>query len=228
VTVLAPVFSRAHKLARPLSGIVIGLGLSAVGLEVAARVTKPGGAIATTAERVNYASHEHDAAGFHDREHSLRKPPGVHRLIVLGDSFTMGEWVPLDELFVTRLERSLNARPGGGSVELVNLALGGMDTTQEVALLRRTGLAYEPVAIFPLLLELTDDHPLRDVHGEIAEACGRLGIPSVDLFEVLRGQQARRLWVAPHDSHPNAIANELVVPALEEFVVKAGLVPATR
>jgi hypothetical protein len=81
------------------------------------------------------------------------------------------------------------------------------------------------VAIFPLLLDLGEGHPLRDVYQEVAQTCEELGIPSVDLFEVFRGQDAESLWVAPRDSHPNARANALVTPALMRFVVEAGLAP---
>jgi hypothetical protein len=318
---------RSRRALRALAGLGLGLALAVAGLEVAARSTAGRRPAEPAAERVNYARLEQNSAGFHDREHTLAKPQGVHRLIVLGDSFTMGEWVPLEELFVTRLERALNESPGARPAEVISLALGGMDTRQEVTLLRRQGLAYAPdavllvffvndatnldsnpavvrrlaaeleqrrpplggwsvaldrlhewwvrrrvtrtmlrdyrdsffgspdqqlqwerckkalaglkrlsiehrfavgVAIFPLLLDLSDGHPLRGVYREVARTCEQLGIPAVDLFDVFRGQQAESLWVAPRDSHPNARANALVVPALERFVVEAGLVPPPR
>lgn len=55
-----------------------------------------------------------NAHGFHDRERAERKPPGTWRVIALGDSMTEALQVPLDETFVSILERRLKRpRPSG-------------------------------------------------------------------------------------------------------------------
>lgn len=67
------------------------------------------------------------------------KPPGVRRVVVLGDSTAWG-WGVDDEAMWTRLvEREL-----GPAVELVNLAVPGYGTDQELWALERAGLAYQP------------------------------------------------------------------------------------
>jgi hypothetical protein len=84
------------------------------------------------------------------------------------------------------------------------------------------------VAIFPLLMDLGPDHPLLDVYERVAETCTQAGLPCVDLFPVFAGRDADELWVAPDDAHPNRLANELVVPALERFLTSEGLVPRVQ
>jgi hypothetical protein len=67
------------------------------------------------------------------------KPAGVQRVIVLGDSTSWG-WGVDDERMWTRLvEREL-----GAGVELINLAVPGYGTDQELWVLEREGQRYEP------------------------------------------------------------------------------------
>ena len=48
--------------------------------------------------------------GLRDVEHQYAKPPGVFRILVLGDSFVEAMHVPLESTFPRRLEERLNAR----------------------------------------------------------------------------------------------------------------------
>lgn len=73
--------------------------------------------------------------GIRDREHSVAKPAGVYRIVVVGDSIAFGycndsEDVPIDRVFPHLLEERLN-RDGGGRYEVVNLAVSGDDSRQE-------------------------------------------------------------------------------------------------
>ncbi len=75
------------------------------------------------------------------------KPAGVKRVVVLGDSTAWG-WGVDDERAWTRLvEREL-----GGAVELINLAVPGYGTDQELWTLERAGLAYEPDVVLLALV----------------------------------------------------------------------------
>jgi GDSL-like Lipase/Acylhydrolase family len=67
----------------------------------------------------------------------------VERVVVLGDSFTWGAGVDFDDAYPQRLERALSRRRGGG-VEVVNLALPGFKTDDELAVLEKQGLALAP------------------------------------------------------------------------------------
>src|SRR5262245_26253466 len=54
--------------------------------------------------------------GWRDHDYTVAKPPGVTRILVLGDSYVQALQVPLDSTFHKQLERRLNAhaRPGHG------------------------------------------------------------------------------------------------------------------
>lgn len=84
-----------------------------------------------------------NSAGFRDVERAVPKPAGVRRVAVLGDSVAAGYGVAeTPELFVPQLERRLRA--GLGELEVLNLAVAGYHTLQEVETLRELGLACEP------------------------------------------------------------------------------------
>lgn len=87
--------------------------------------------------------------GMRDDEISLKKPPNTYRIVVLGDSITMGWGVPQDKLYPTQLENRLNTQsldgfPPNMRYEVLNLGVGNYNTVQEVASLRKIGLQFEP------------------------------------------------------------------------------------
>ncbi len=81
--------------------------------------------------------------GFRDVEHELAKPPGVRRLLVLGDSFTAATQVRLEGSYPRLLQRLLDER-AAQPWEVISLAVSGWGTAQEWLALRRYGLAYAP------------------------------------------------------------------------------------
>jgi len=81
------------------------------------------------------------------------------------------------------------------------------------------------LVLFPVLVELHADHGLRDVYAEVEAACAELDVPYHSLLPAFFGRDGPSLWVSPVDAHPNAEANGLVVPPLEAFLVRAGIVP---
>jgi lysophospholipase L1-like esterase len=84
-----------------------------------------------------------NSLGFRDREHPVEKPPGALRVLVLGDSIAAGLKIADDrDVFPSVLERLL--REGGVPAEVLNFAVSGYNTQQEVETLRARGLAYRP------------------------------------------------------------------------------------
>lgn len=75
------------------------------------------------------------------KEYALVKPAGTYRIIVLGDSVTLGHGVGDDETFSALLEQEL-AR--AGPTEVLNMGVSGFGTAEELTQLRQVGLAYEP------------------------------------------------------------------------------------
>lgn len=80
--------------------------------------------------------------GFRGREYVIDKPDGVFRIVVIGDSIAFGNGLDAGEAFPTVLENKY--RSAGKNVEVLNLALGGYDTLQEIATLEEIGLSFKP------------------------------------------------------------------------------------
>lgn len=93
-----------------------------------------------------------NAAGLRaDRDYARPKPQGVHRLLLLGDSQTFGQGVPLEQTFGELVAAEL-ARRSGRAVEAINLGVDGYNTVQEAAALRAKGLSYEPDCVALLFI----------------------------------------------------------------------------
>jgi lysophospholipase L1-like esterase len=84
-----------------------------------------------------------NALGFRERRLPSPKPPGVLRVVALGDSFTQGYGVEEHDAWPRRLEAVLDARDGGRH-EVVNLGVPGANPRDYVSHLQDPGLAYEP------------------------------------------------------------------------------------
>ncbi len=84
--------------------------------------------------------------GFRDREHSLKKPPGTYRIAILGDSFTEGLQVRLEDTFGAVLEHELATCPAfrARSVEVFNFGVSNYGTAQELLTLRDRVWQTEP------------------------------------------------------------------------------------
>jgi len=81
--------------------------------------------------------------GFRDVDHAIAKPPGVYRIVVLGDSIAAGLHVDrYEDIFPPVLEKLLTER--GLKSEVINLAVSGYNTQQEVEMLTEKGLRYHP------------------------------------------------------------------------------------
>jgi lysophospholipase L1-like esterase len=76
---------------------------------------------------------------------TLRKEPGVVRIVALGDSFTWGDKIATsDSTWPAQLERDLRSAPGGREVEVINLGQKGYTTVNEAESLRRLGWQFDP------------------------------------------------------------------------------------
>lgn len=84
-----------------------------------------------------------NSAGMREsREYGFAKPPGVVRIIGVGDSGMFGWAIHQGNTFMDILEDSLQERPG--SYEVLNMAVPGYSTFQEVETVAAKGLAYDP------------------------------------------------------------------------------------
>jgi hypothetical protein len=82
-------------------------------------------------------------AGMRDRERATAKDQNVFRILLLGDSFMEALQVPFDSAFPSRLEQALPALRGKRT-EVVNAAVGGWGTDDQLRYLTEYGLGYKP------------------------------------------------------------------------------------
>jgi len=98
-----------------------------------------------------------NSRGYRDRERAVAKPPGVRRVVSLGDSFAWGASVEFEDAYPQRLERGLSRRRRE-TWEVVNLALPGMNTVDHAAQLADEGMAYGPdVVLLGYVLNDSED-----------------------------------------------------------------------
>lgn len=81
-----------------------------------------------------------NAEGFRDDDYELDKGDR-HRVVLLGDSLTLGWGVAKEETFEHRLELALNELQ---PTDVINLGVGNYNTTQEVNLFLDKGLKFSP------------------------------------------------------------------------------------
>jgi hypothetical protein len=115
--------------------------------------------------------------GYRDLERTPAKPSGVHRVVLLGDSFTWGASVLFDDAYGQRLERGL-VRARGEPWEVVNLAVPGMNTVGEAAQLASEGFGYAPdVVVLGYVLNDSEDESAAEARRAADWLADRAGRP---------------------------------------------------
>ncbi len=142
--------------------------------------------------------------GIRDYEYPLEKPDGTFRIGVLGDSVAFGyctptESLPIEKTFPKLLEKRLNAPvlPGHQKVEVINLAVSGYDTLQEVEFLRTKGLAFDPdLILVGYCLNDSVESSTELLAFRDHESWGALAVLGARAIEsaVLRSHAVRAFW----------------------------------
>lgn len=141
-----------------------------------------------------------------DREHTLEKPAGVKRAVVIGDSVAAGFFVSLDDSFPRVLEHLLASSGDANRWEVVTLARSGYSTSQELVLLEDEAFTYRPdVIIWSYVLNDPADPIFHNANGQLGRYYTHPGIHIVHLFRRIsfrfrEGLRAIRLH-APDEFH---------------------------
>lgn len=81
--------------------------------------------------------------GYRDYDHSLEKPEGWKRIVIIGDSVAQGLWINDDsKIYSVVMEKALQSM--GHKVEVMNFGVSGYNTQQEVETLIDKGLQFDP------------------------------------------------------------------------------------
>jgi lysophospholipase L1-like esterase len=113
-----------------------------------------------------------NSRGMRDAEHERARPPGVQRILVLGDSWTFGVGVELESTWPRRLEEVLER--DGHAVDVMNAGVPGDGTYEEA-------IRYARLRDLEHDLVLVGFYPVNDVHEDYQ-------------------RYARHRWL--HDLHP--------------------------
>ncbi len=87
-----------------------------------------------------------NSLGLRDVERPAAKPAGAFRVLVLGDSITLGAGLPLESTYPKVMERALaGSAPGAASaIEVWNAGVIGYNAAQQAAWFERHGVALAP------------------------------------------------------------------------------------
>lgn len=101
--------------------------------------------------------------GMRDHEPLPNETPALFRIVALGDSFTFGLGVPVEDAYPKVLEKLLNGTaPDGVRYEVLNLAVPGYSTRDEALALRYNGLQWRPkLVILGYCLNDPETRPLQ-------------------------------------------------------------------
>jgi hypothetical protein len=105
----------------------------------------------------------YNSEGWRDLEHTVKKPEGVFRILVLGDSFMEANSVELNDAFHRRVEQL--ARAAGSNTEVINMSVAGYGTLQEYLVYRDIGQLYQPDLV---LLAFFDGNDVNNNSFELA------------------------------------------------------------
>ncbi len=123
--------------------------------------------------------------GMRDRDYERTRPSAVRRIVVLGASYVVGSGVGDGKNFESLLEDRLNgdAPAGGPRYEFLNFAVPGYTVVQQLALLDRKVLDFEPDAMW---FVAHPDESLDIVNHLVKMVRAGVAMPYPELDEVLR------------------------------------------
>lgn len=176
-----------------------------------------------------YLGTRFNTAGMRDRERSFAKPPGVYRVACIGDSITLGLYVPQRENFASRLEEMLIANPPSPGVvyEVLNFGVTGYNIAQSAANLTLHAMKYAPdLVIYSYCLNDPSEYSLE--FSALRNGAGRVDRRYLDEV-ILQPQEwaghlrlyrlARYAWFAESDAwgRCGATSARFAAPAVAEW-----------
>ncbi len=180
----APCSARLFRVAAVVLGLLAGLGAVEIAGRLALGFDPPPAWAQAFAGEAGYELHpgetyvymsangefstvvHHNSRGLRDVEHDLATPPGIFRVLLLGDSFAEAQEVLLEESFPRRMEGLLNETVAGTMrIEVINAGHSGLGTTQEYLYYQHEGRHYRPdLVLLGVYLgnDLIDNHEPLD------------------------------------------------------------------
>lgn len=161
------------------------------------------------------------------REYGVPRPPGVRRVLLLGDSFTFGFGVEDHEVASAVLEDQLNARPGAPRTEVLNLGVSGFGQAEELVTFGERGRAYQPDAVVVLYFDNDiGNNAVAQLYGVGTDGrvtrTGNAYLPGAKLQERLYAIAPVR-WLFEHSEAWNLVRNRLSALVQNALLERQGL-----
>jgi lysophospholipase L1-like esterase len=101
-----------------------------------------------------------NSQGYRDDEHAPGKVHDRLRILILGDSITLGDSLADDEIYPRRLGARL-----GSKVEIIAMARDGWSTADQLAAFKREGLSYAPDMVVVAIVTNDPEPPSTEPSG---------------------------------------------------------------
>lgn len=158
-----------------------------------------------------------------EREYSHLRPPGVKRIVVLGDSMAAGQFVSNSDRFSELLERRV------ANLEVINLALEGSGTDQQVLLYEHLGLEFEHDAVMVLPFLQNSRRNMVEARESIDRKTGRRVLRPKPRFELVNGQLVLRNVPVPESMSEAELqargGGEVARPGLQRLKARIARLP---
>lgn len=99
-----------------------------------------------------------NAQGFRYNELSPKKAPDEKRILFLGDSITLNNYLPEEETFTKRAEKIVNEGSKNNQYKFINAGVEDIGITEELEILKEDGLSIKPNVVV-LNFYLNDSRP---------------------------------------------------------------------
>ena len=157
--------------------------------------------------------------GLRDREYGP-KEPGEFRIALLGDSFTMGTAVDMDETLSRLLEKNLKANPQFANVTVINLGTGGTGPWQQAGILRDRGFPLQPDLVIQQLFLGNDLGDTLAHYGKTPRAYTPAWHDRVRQFQHMRYVQYRvDRWLEIHSRGYYALREAVGLANFQRYVL---------
>lgn len=143
------------------------------------------------------AFYETNSRGFRGPEVPLEPVPGEWRMIVTGDSVSMGTGIALEDAYPAQAERIL--RDQGVHVDVINVSLAGLHASAAVSRARELGMPYRPsVVVYGVTVNDVEDagvYRFSTVHRDFSRnLLDRFLVEIGSLRDVLAPAPGSYLW----------------------------------
>lgn len=189
-----------------LVAALLSTAVALIGIEVTIRVLERRPR-STWSDRPTLFFMPSSATDMEDAAYTSIKQSDVFRISVLGDSFTFGPRMQLEDTFPKRLERWLNLNQQSPRVEVINRGFSGSSTKDQVNL-ARTELRGKPdLLILQITLNDAEEHRLSPEEKAARFGASQLQVPLLKnlrflqfIFNRLNNTASRKEYVRYHAS----------------------------